>query len=139
MRLRYSVALATAAAIAAVGVLALAASGQTATKIGVISVRKSQSFSHNVGRERGVLVHRGVRVGDYSIRFKVIRPHRARARAIASFTGRGSLKIKGVFGTGKNNRIPIIGGTGEFNGAAGKLKTHELSGRRTHLTFLFVQ
>src|SRR5262245_5859005 len=140
MRWRYWRALAAAAAVAAVGVLPVTASGQTVTELGVIGVTKSNSHHGNVGIERGVLVHRGVRVGDYTLRFKLVGHRRARVRAVANFTGRGSLKVKGVFAPGNNNsRIPIIGGTGEFNGAAGKLKTHSLGHNRTHLKFLFVQ
>ena len=38
-----------------------------------------------------------------------------------------------------DNRLSIIGGTGEFNGAAGKLKTRNLGHKKTLLTFAFVQ
>jgi hypothetical protein len=128
------------AAVVAVAVVSAPASAQRVTKIGVIEIRKARHHHGNVNTARGLLVHRGVPVGHDVIKFTVLGHRRARLRAIAYFTGRGSLKVKGVIsGRNNNNRLPIIGGTGAFNGAAGKVKVNNLGHQRAHLTFVFVQ
>jgi hypothetical protein len=131
------------AALAAFAIAAIAApaSAQRVTKIRVVAIQKS---IHRVGRTvraRGKLVkphHRHHRVGRYHARFRPRGRHRVSIRAVAIFRGEGSLKIKGTEGR-HDNRLVVIGGTGEFNGAAGKLKTRDLRGNKTLLTFLFVQ
>jgi hypothetical protein len=64
-------------------------------------------------------------------------------RALAHINGEGDLKIRGRVRRGAssraNRRFLIIGGTGEFNGAAGKVIVASLNTRRTLLHFDFVQ
>ena len=61
-----------------------------------------------------------------------------KVKGVAHFRGQGSLKVQGGAGPG-DNRVPIVGGTGAFNGAGGKLETHNLGHKMTRLTFIFVQ
>jgi hypothetical protein len=57
--------------------------------------------------------------------------------------GAGYLKARGKFLENRprrqNNRLIIIGGSGEFNGAAGKVIVHSLRRGSSLLTFDFVQ
>ena len=118
---------------------AATAFAQQTTTISVVAVQKSQQRAgHNTVIAKGALVGSSRVVGHYRAKFTFHRHNRnLRIRAVAKFR-RGSLKVKGTQGRG-DNRIPIIGGTGRFNGAAGKLKTHNLGRNKTLLTFVFVQ
>ncbi len=62
----------------------------------------------------------------------------SRSRSRAARRGEASSRAE-LWCCPGDNRLPIIGGSGEFNGAAGKLKTHNLGKRKTLLTFIFVQ
>ena len=73
---------------------------------------------------------------------------RVRLRWVARFRGQGSIKAIGtllngsprrVVFSGALQRLVVIGGTGAFNGAAGKLFFHDVGGRRQRLDFHFVQ
>ena len=128
--------------LAGLAVLAIPAiaGARTETRFSVVAVQKSQ---HNSGsgfivRER-LFALNGVAVGHDHLKITPRGHNAVRIRAVAFFRGQGSLKVKGIVGRGRNSRLPIIGGTGDFNGAAGKLKTHSLSGRKTLLNFIFVQ
>jgi hypothetical protein len=130
-------------ALAAVAVVAIAAtaSAQRVTKIRVVSIQTSAHRSGHSFVANGRLVtpgDRSDRVGRYTGKFTPRGHHATRIRAVGTFFGEGTLKVKGVQGRG-NNRILVIGGTGAFNGAAGKLKIHSLAHGNARLTFLFVQ
>jgi hypothetical protein len=133
---------ALAAAFVVLAVIAATAGARTETRFSVVDIQTSQkALSHNTILTRGRIVNlAGQRVGRSVVKITFHQKARtARIRAIAFFRGEGSLKVKGRLAQGGDQRIPIIGGTGDFNGAAGKLKTHNLSKRRTLLTFIFVQ
>jgi hypothetical protein len=122
--------------------IAATASARTETRFSVVA---SKGHGHQVGShsflQHGRLSQPGDRddvVGRYQAKFTQRSNHKLRLRAVASFPGQGSLKAKG-FLSGRNSRVPIIGGTGAFNGAAGKLKIHNLRHGRALLTFIFVQ
>jgi hypothetical protein len=123
----------------AVAAMAASASAQRTTTLSVIAVQKSQHrVSHTRFISKGALVRSNRVVGHYRARFTFRRHSRnTHINAVAKFR-RGSLKVNGTQGPG-DNRVPIIGGTGRFNGAAGKLKTHNLGHNQTLLTFVFVQ
>jgi len=143
MRKLFLLASVAAVAIAAVAIVS-SASARTETRFSVIDVKThARQVSRTTVIQRGRLVNPADQdqvVGHDVVKIAFHPKSRtARIRAIAFFRGQGSLKVKGTFGGGRNNRIPIIGGRGAFNGAAGKLKTHTLSKRKTLLTFIFVQ
>jgi len=127
--------------VMAVAAIAATASAQRVTKLRVVTYRE---HAHRVGNAfvvHGLLkdaANRSNRVGRFEAKFTRRSHHRTGIRAVATFGRTGSLKVKGVQGPG-DNRTPIIGGTGAFNGAAGKLTTRNLRGNHTLLTFLFVQ
>jgi hypothetical protein len=115
-----------------------------AVRVTTIRVITYHQHGHRVGHSfvvRGRLkdaANRSNRVGRFEAKFTPRGHHRVRIRAVATFDHVGSLKAKGIEGPG-DNRLPIIGGTGAFNGAAGKLTTHDLRGNHTLLKFVFVQ
>lgn len=135
-----------AIAIGAVAATASARSARTTTtKIQVVEIQKSSRPTHHSFISRGVLVQPGDRddvVGHDVVKFTPRKGHghqnQLEVKGVAHFRDRGSLKVQGGAGPG-DNRLPIIGGSGDFNGAAGKLKTHNLGHKRTLLTFIFVQ
>ena len=134
----------TSLAVLAFVAIAATASARTETRFSAIDIKTSvRHVNRTTIIQRGRLVNpfdRDEVVGHDVVKISFHPKSRsARVRAIAFFRGQGSLKVKGHLGSGRNNRIPIIGGTGAFNGAAGKLKLHDLSSRRTLLTFIFVQ
>jgi hypothetical protein len=101
------------------------------------SVLAHQTSGHPVGNHfisRGRLVQPGDRddvVGRYRAKFS----RHGGVHAIAKFPD-GTIKIQG---NGSAHRVPIIGGTGRWNGAAGKVKTRNLRHGYTLLTFIVVQ
>jgi hypothetical protein len=126
-------------AIAVAGTVATA-NAQRVTKFSVVAVgRHAHRIDHSfvVG---GVLKEVGESqiVGRYKAKFTPRSGHRVRIRANAFFRNEGLIKVKGIEGPG-DNRLNVIGGTGAFNGASGKLITHGLSRNRTLLTFTIVQ
>ena len=140
MRRVLALAVVTALAVVAIGATA---SAQRVTKFSVVAIQKSQRRVSNRSLiSKGRLAQVGNlsnTVGHYHARFTFRRKTRtARIRAVAFFGRHTSLKAKGIQGP-HDNRLPIIGGTGAFDGAAGKLKTRNLGRNRTLLTFAFVQ
>ena len=135
----------------AVAAMSATAGARAETRISAVHIdTKGHPAGHNTLVQRGKLLlpanHRVV-VGHDVIKLR-LHPRRgtARIRIVASFRGQGSLKALGIIGRKHNpSRLPIIGGTGAFNGAAGKLKIRGLSrfaggGLRTTLfRFIFVQ
>jgi hypothetical protein len=133
--------LAVALAAIVMAAVAATASAQRVTTIRVVATQTSQHRSGHSFIARGRLAEPGNLsdvVGRYQAKFTPRPHHRVRIRGVASFFGQGTLKVKGIEGP-RDNRILVIGGTGHFNGAAGKLKTRSLSRRNTLLTFAFVQ
>jgi hypothetical protein len=133
-----------AVAVVAVVVMAATASARTETRFTVVG---SKPHGHRLAPHK-FLEHGRVSlpgdsddiIGRYVSRATELGHHRLRSRVITHFRGRGSLKAKGVETfTSNESRIPIIGGTGEFNGAAGKLIVDNLSRGRLLVTFIFVQ
>lgn len=127
-------------------VLAAAAIVATATALQATKLRVVTHHEHARRIAHGFIVrgqlvdaaNRRNRVGRFEATFRPLGHHRVRIRAVAVFDRIGSLKAKGVEGPG-DNRLPIIGGTGAFNGAAGKLITRNIRNDHTLLTFVFVQ
>ena len=52
--------------------------------------------------------------------------------------GFGDIRVRGDFGRG-DNRLNVVGGTGDFNGVAGKMLVHDLSRRASKLHFDLVR
>lgn len=70
-------------------------------------------------------------------------PHRrVRCRALVHLNGEiggfGDIRVRGDFGRG-DNRVNVVGGTGDFNGVAGKVLIHDLSRRASKLHFDLVR
>lgn len=129
----------------AVAVFAAMASAKpaktTTTKFSVIEIRKSTHARRHSFIARGALVRVNDRddvVGHDVVKFSPRSKGRFEVKGTAFLKGEGTLKVQGGVTKG-NDTVPIIGGTGDFNGAAGKLKTHQLSKKKTRLTFIFVQ
>src|SRR6266516_6772532 len=109
-------------AAVAIAAIAASASAQTATKFSVVAVNKSsQRSGHSIIVRQRLLQPGNLsnQVGHATVKITP-RHRRVRIRGVGVFRGEGSLKVRGTEGPG-DNRLPIIGGTGEFNGAAGKL------------------
>jgi hypothetical protein len=122
-------------ALAALAVVAVAAtaSAQTASKFSVIAIKTS---AHRAGPSHFVVHGRLVQPGDRdhvlgTFKYRVSRHFRVHAVA---FFPDGKIRVQG-----KGNRLPIVGGTGRWNGAAGKLLVRTLGNRASLLTFTVVQ
>ena len=117
------------------GVVAASAGARTESRFSVVA--KSTHANRLSGHRflvRGQLLQPGDLddiVGHFAAKFG----RHGATHAIARFPG-GNIKVQGNRNT---NRIPIIGGSGVWNGAAGKLKTHNINKRLTLLTFVVVQ
>lgn len=116
-------------------VLAATAGARTETRFSVIAHTQS---AHRSGPKhfvvKGSLLQPGDRgnvVGSYKAKFA----SHGRIHAVAFFPD-GKIKAQGRTNA---NRIPVIGGTRRWNGAAGKLKTRNLNKNNTLLTFVIVQ
>jgi hypothetical protein len=124
--------LGTLAALAAATVAA-GASAQTVSKFSVIAKPTS---GHRSGPNHFVVRGRLVQPGDRDDilgHFKARFARHGRIHAVAIFPD-GKIKFQG-----QGNRIPIIGGTGRWNGAAGKVLIHNLRRNAALLTFTVVQ
>jgi hypothetical protein len=116
-------------------ILAATAGARTETRFSVIAHNQS---AHRVGPKhfvvKGSLLQPGDRdnvLGSFKAKFA----SHGRIHAVAFFPD-GKIKIQGRTNA---NRIPIIGGTRRWNGAAGKLKTRQLNKNNSLLTFIIVQ
>jgi hypothetical protein len=123
-----------------VGLVAATAAAQTTAKFSVVTLTKS---SHPSGHDiivRSKLVEPADRsevIGHGFARFTP-RPHnRVRAQIVFYFTD-GSLKVKGVFGP-TDNQLNIVGGTGRWSGANGKVMLHDAGDGAERYTFTVVQ
>ena len=69
-------------------------------------------------------------------------PHRDKCRAVVHLNGEiggfGDIRVRGDIGRG-DNRLNVVGGTGDFNGVAGKVLLHSLRGRANKLHFDLVR
>jgi hypothetical protein len=127
------------ALVAVLGALfATSAGARTETRFSVIA---HQTSGHRAGNQfviHGRLLQPGDR-DDVVGRFRAKFSRRGRVHAVAVFPD-GKLKAQGnTRGNRNGRRIPIVGGSGRWNGAAGKLKTHNLGHHETLLTFIVVQ
>ena len=102
-------------------------------------------------------------VGEHAFRFKnkLVQPHnrdnrvgsdqgicreaphrKLRCRAVVHLNGEiggfGDIRVRGNIGRG-DNRLNVVGGTGDFNGVAGKVLLHGLSPRADKLHFDLVR
>jgi hypothetical protein len=123
------------ALVAVIGaVFAATAGARVETRFSVIA---QQTGGHQAGRHfvtRGRLLQPGDRddvVGHYRSKFG----RHGRVHAVALF-GDGAIKLQGNTNA---SRIPIVGGRGRWNGAAGKVKTRNLRGGDQLITFVIVQ
>jgi hypothetical protein len=124
---------ATVAALALAAVTGTTAGAQTVSKFSVQTVNTHPlhgSGPVQVGRLAEVGEPREF-VGRFAARFT-----QNHVKAVASFNGRGRIKFAGNL---SNNRLQILGGSGVWNGASGKVKVHNLPGPEVVLTFTVVQ
>src|SRR5437764_8724279 len=126
----------TLVVIAALAFAALAATAaaRTESRFNLVEIVKSAHRSGNTVVTHGKLVVPGDRddvVGVDRVKFS----RTGNIHAVAHFPD-GSIKAQG---NADANRIIIVGGSGRWNGAAGKIKFHSLSHRRTLLHFAVVQ
>jgi hypothetical protein len=159
--MRKAVLLALAVSAVMVASLVASADARTETQFSVgsriekvhvhASTRKTLVFLH------GTLSAHHRRVGSETVKATARhtqRRIRIRLRWVARVRGQGSIKAIGTLFNSRRfvfnaatlrrlattpHRLVIIGGTGAFNGAAGKLFFRDVGGRRQRLDFHFVQ
>jgi hypothetical protein len=126
----------TLVVIAALAFAALAATAaaRTESKFSLVEIAKS---AHRVGNHvvtTGLLVVPGDRddvVGHDHVKFS----RKGNIHAVVHFPD-GALRAQG---NANANRIIIVGGSGRWNGAAGKINFRSLTHRKTLLRFSIVQ
>ena len=123
------------AALIALAVLAIPASARLDHHFSVITKRTSSHRSGDTFRFTEKLFatfNRNDQVGHDQVRCHASRSHKFKCRATVHLNGEvggsGSLRVNGNIGRG-DNRLNLVGGTGDFGGAAGKVVTH---GKRLH-------
>ena len=128
------------AALAVTGIAATAASGRVVSKFSVVAVARHERVVGKTDVIGGVLKPVGDDqvIGRFKIKETPISGGRERERANTFFRGEGLIKVRGVEGAG-DNRLQIVGGTGAWNGASGKVLTRGLSEKRELLTYTVVQ
>lgn len=123
-----------------VGLVAATAAAQTATRFSVVTLTKSSHPSgHNI-IVRSELVEPAERsevIGHGLARFTPRARNRVRARIVFYFAD-GSLKVTGVFGP-TDDQLTIVGGTGRWNGASGKVRLHNAGQGAERYTFTVLQ
>ncbi len=120
------------AVVLALAVMAASAAARTESKFSLIEVAKSQHRAGNKFITHGNLYTTGGSfVGTDRVKFS----RKGNIHARAHFGG-GTLKAQG---NANASRILIVGGSGRWNGAAGKIKFRSLSRRKTLLRFAIVQ
>src|SRR5262245_37447149 len=158
--MRKVVLLALAASAVMVASVVASAEARTETQFSALSriERVRAHVSTHGGRTKALVFLHGTlfahhrRVGSETL--KATGRHkgthlRVRLRWVARFRGQGSIKAIGTllnftprrfeFNLTRLQRLVIIGGTGAFNGAAGKLFFRDVGGGRQRLDFHFVQ
>ncbi len=155
MRKAVSLALAISAVMVASVVASADARTETQFSVGsrIDKIHVHATTRRTVAFLHGTLFAHHRRVGSETVKATARhtpRRFRVRLRWVARFRGQGSIKAIGtllhgsprrlVF-PGTLHRLVIIGGTGAFNGAAGKLFFHNVGRRvrRHRLDFHFVQ
>jgi hypothetical protein len=130
MRRVITLAVITALALAA---LAATAAARTESKFNLIETVKSGHpiNNHKAFETHGVLSDSSGVVGTDTVKFS----RKGNIHARLHFFG-GTLKAQG---NADANRIVIVGGSGRWNGAAGKIKFRSISHRKTLLRFDVVQ
>jgi hypothetical protein len=110
----------------------------TAEEFSVTGVTVAQHVSHGQLIFRDELKRHHRVVGhNKGVCHRTATRGRIRCRVVFTFPA-GKIKAKGVFG-GPDNKLPIIGGTGAFNGVAGKLLFQDIgSANRTRLHFFLI-
>lgn len=121
--------LVSVATLAAVACTALPASARTEQRFTVVTKTSSQTESGNTFRFREELYapfDRTNQIGNDRGRCRFGGEDKIRCRAIVKFNGEyagfGALFVNGNLGPG-DNRLNVVGGTGDFEGAAGKVTT----------------
>jgi hypothetical protein len=135
-----------AAALAALGAAALAipASGAQSVIFHVDDVHGTAHFNraHSVLNFRGHLVshtNHSRHLGHSKGRCRITSRTKAHCRVVYAFRN-GKVKTDGrVFFARKREREPVIGGTGAYNGVAGKVITSRERESDIHLTFVLVK
>jgi hypothetical protein len=86
--------------------------------------------------------NRANRVGRNNVTCREATPRKFRCHAVVHLNGKiggfGDIRVRGDFGRG-DNRLNVVGGTGDFNGVAGKVLVHGLSPRADKLHFDLVR
>jgi hypothetical protein len=129
------------AAIVATSLVASPAGARTETRFDVYAI--------------GVAIHRGPdgrisfrdrlvepanhreRVGHDKVACRFLRRGTSHCRAVFVFRN-GTVKANGLIG-GRHPRLPVVGGTRAFNGAAGKVIVQNLKRRNSLISFDLVQ
>jgi len=134
MRRVYLLGVVTALAVLAAAVFTGSAGARTESRFSVIADPTHGHAHANAFHLRGRLREPGDRddiVGHFRATFK----RGGHIRAIFNF-GNGKLKANG---DQARHRVPIVGGSGVWNGSAGKLLIRDLRHGRALLTFVVVQ
>ena len=132
MRRVYLVGVAAALAVLVAAVFAGSAGARTESRFSVVADATHGHAHANAFHLRGRLRDASNHVvGHFRATFK----RGGHIRAIFNF-GNGTLKANG---DQARHRVPIVGGTGVWNGAAGKLKIRNLPHNNALLTFVVVQ
>jgi plastocyanin len=121
------------AAALALTVMATTAAARTESRFSVVEVQKSSRRVDNHFVTHGVLFVPGTNTVAGTDRVKFSR--KGNVHAVARFPD-GKIKAQGNINA---SRIVVVGGSGRWNGAAGKIKIHRLSHRKTLLNFAIVQ
>jgi predicted secreted protein len=121
------------AAVLALAVIASTAAARTESKFSLVEVQKSSRRVGNHFVNHGVLFVPGTSTVAGTDRVKFSR--KGNVHAVARFPD-GKIKAQGNVDA---SRIVVVGGSGRWNGAAGKIKIHQLSRRKTLLSFAIVQ
>lgn len=121
------------AAALALAVMATTAAARTESRFSVVEVVKSQHRAGHKVVTRGNLFVPGTStlVGTDRVKFN----KKGNVHAVARFPD-GKIKAQGNVNA---SRIIVVGGTGRWNGAAGKINFRSLSHRKTLLRFAIVQ
>ena len=128
--------------------------------VAMLAIPASASFDRHfsvIGKQVS-----GGPVGEHAFRFKdkLLQPHnrdnrvgrdqgicreakrKLRCRAVVHLNGEiggfGDIRVSGNIGRG-DNKLNVVGGTGDFNGVAGKMLLHNLSRRADKLHFDLVR
>jgi hypothetical protein len=134
MRRVYLLGVVAALAVLAAAVFSASAGARTESRFSVVADPTHGHAHANAFHLRGRLRDPGD-LDDIVGHFRATFKRGGHFRGIFNF-GNGKLKANG---DQARHRVPVVGGSGVWNGAAGKLKVHNLSHNRALLTFVVVQ